>query len=292
MFIRDLLKQANLSFSFEFFPPKTEAGFGPLFQTISELQLLNPTFVSVTYGAGGSTRRKTIDLVSEIKSRLNQEAMAHLTCVGSTKSEIASTLDELQNSGIQNVIALRGDPPDGQSNFEPPEYGFSHANELVEFIKDNYRFSVGVAGYPETHQEATTFPEDLKNLKRKIDAGADFIITQLFFDNDAYFRFLEATASIGITVPIIPGIMPVISVSQIKKFTQMCGATIPHNMLQKLDSIRNDEQSVQQYGIEYAIDQCMKLLEAGAPGIHFYTLNRSRSTWDIFEALKGNGAVQ
>ncbi len=289
MFIRDLLKRKQPSFSFEFFPPRNEEGFNQLYATIAELQRLRPTFVSVTEGAGGSTRRKTADIVVKIRSELGQEAMAHLTCVGSTREEIATALDNLQERGMENVLSLRGDPPQGQTHFRPVPGGFLYANELTAFIRSRYPFCMGVAGYPEGHLEAPDLVTDLENLKRKVDAGADFVITQLFFDNRFYFQFVEQTSAIGITVPIIPGIMPVINVGQIKRFTQVCGASIPPKMLAKLEAIQDDPEAVTQFGIEHATAQCAELLAQGVPGIHFYTLNRSRSSWKILENLKGTG---
>ena len=291
MFIRDLLSQGTLSFSFEFFPPKTDEAFDTLVETIRELQKLHPTFVSVTYGAGGSTRRRTVDIVAKVKGELGQESMAHLTCVGSTKEELREVLDELKEQGIENVLPLRGDPPAGTDVFEKTPGGFGYANELVSFIKENYDFCLGVAGYPEGHQEADDFDTDLANLKLKVDAGADFVITQMFFDNRFYFDFVEQARAIGIDVPLIPGIMPILNVEQIKRFTRMCGASIPEELLERLEAIKEDADAVRQRGVEHAANQCRELLEGGAPGIHFYTLNRSTATRDIFENLKAAGAL-
>jgi methylenetetrahydrofolate reductase (NADPH) len=291
MLIRDLLNQGTPSFSFEFFPPKTDEAFDTLVETIRELQKLHPTFVSVTYGAGGSTRRRTVDVVAKAKRELGQESMAHLTCVGSTEDELRDVLDELKAQGIENVLPLRGDPPAGTDVFEKTPGGFGYANELVSFIKKNYDFCLGVAGYPEGHQEADDFDTDLENLKLKVDAGADFVITQMFFDNHFYFDFVEQARAIGIDVPLIPGIMPILNVEQIKRFTRMCGASIPEELLERLEAIREDADAVRQCGVEHAAKQCRELLEGGAPGIHFYTLNRSTSTRDIFENLKAVGAL-
>ena len=291
MFIKDLLRQETPSFSFEFFPPKTDEAFDALVDTIRRLQKLHPTFVSVTYGAGGSTRRRTVDVVVKTKAELGQESMAHLTCVGSTVEEIREVLDELADHGFENVLSLRGDPPAGSEVFEKTPGGFGNANELVSFIREHYTFCIGVAGYPEGHQEAPDPDTDLANLKRKVDAGADFIITQLFFDNRFYFDFVERAAAIGINAPIIPGIMPILNVKQIKRFTQMCGASIPASLLEQLEAVQDDAEAVQRCGVEHATRQCRELLEGGAPGIHFYTLNRSSSTWDIFKNLKATGAL-
>ena len=291
MLIKDLLNQGTPSFSFEFFPPKTDEAFDTLLETIRELQKLHPTFVSVTYGAGGSTRRRTIDVVAKAKGELGQESMAHLTCVGSTEEELRDVLDELRRQGIENVLPLRGDPPAGTDVFEKKPGGFGYANELVSFIKENYDFCLGVAGYPEGHQEADDFDTDLANLKLKVDAGADFVITQMFFDNRFYFDFVAQARAIGIDVPLIPGIMPILNLGQIQRFTQMCGASIPEELLERLEAIKEDADAVRQCGVEHAAQQCRELLESGVPGIHFYTLNRSTSTRDIFENLKAIGAL-
>jgi methylenetetrahydrofolate reductase (NADPH) len=286
MKIRDLLQQMPHSFSFEFFPPKNDAGFEELYKTISTLKELQPTFVSVTYGAGGSTRRKTVDLVAKIKHEIGIESMAHLTCVGATQTEIDSVLTDIHDKGIENVLALRGDPPRGEKTFVPTAGGFKYANELVAFIKRKYPFCLGVAGYPEGHLESPSLQQDLENLKRKVETGGEFIITQLFFDNRFYFDFVDRARQLGITVPIIPGIMPILNVGQIKRFTEMCGASIPQKLLQRLEVIQDDTEAVEACGIEHATLQCRELLGQGAPGIHFYTLNRSKATWQIFQNLK------
>jgi len=256
-----------------------------LFETIQNLKPCDPSFVSVTFGAGGSTRTKTIELVGRIKSEINLESMAHLTCVGSGEEEIKSFLDELELNGIDNVLALRGDPPEGQEKFVKPENGFQYANELVALIKKDYRFCVGVAGYPEGHVECPDKQTDLENLKKKVDAGADFVITQLFFDNDAYFDFVDRVHSIGLSVPIIPGIMPILNLKQVKRFTKMCGATIPASLLESLELVKDDQEKVKETGLAYAKEQCEDLLNQGAPGIHFYTLNKSNATLRILEHL-------
>ncbi len=286
MKIRDLLKRGERSFSFEFFPPKDEAGFHALFETVGALQQLSPTFVSVTYGAGGSTRRKTIELVTRIKHDLRLESMAHLTCVGASRQEVQAVLDELVANKMENVLALRGDPPKGQARFVPNADGFSHANELVAFIRTNYDLSIGAAAYPEKHPESPSRESDLTWLKFKVDAGADFLITQLFFDNNDYFDFIERSRRIGIGLPIIPGIMPILSVSQIKRITEMCGARIPAKLLRQIETFQDDPLAVEKCGIEHSREQCQNLLDQHAPGIHFYTLNRSKATWEIFQKLQ------
>lgn len=286
MKIKALLEKIRPSFSFEFFPPKDSDGFEALFTTIGQLESCQPTYVSVTFGAGGSTRAQTIDLVGRIKNEIGLESMAHLTCVGSSQEELRSILDTLQKKGIQNILALRGDPPKGQDKFEKPENGFAYANELVEFIRKHYDFCIGVAGYPEGHVECPDKKKDLDNLKRKVDAGADFIVTQLFFDNRFYFDFVERARNNGIKIPIIPGIMPILNVKQIQRFTKMCGSTIPEALMKQLESSQDEPETVRKIGIEHATFQCERLLQEEAPGIHFYTLNRSNATLKILESLR------
>ena len=285
MKISEILKNKRYSFSFEFFPPKSPEGFTRLFETIENLKSWDPSFVSVTFGAGGSTRSKTIDLVGRIRTEIGMESMAHLTCVGSSEDDIKSFLDELVSSGIENVLALRGDPPEGYDKFVKPENGFEFANELVAYIKKDYKLCVGVAGYPEGHIECPDKKRDLDNLKKKVDAGADFIITQLFFDNNVYYDFIDKVQAIGINIPIIPGIMPILNLNQVKRFTKMCGATIPKALLQNLEMVKDDELKVKETGLTHAKEQCENLLNQGAPGIHFYTLNKSTATLRIMEHL-------
>ncbi|MCH8158165.1 MAG: methylenetetrahydrofolate reductase [NAD(P)H] [Nitrospinae bacterium] len=286
MKISEILQQVCPAFSFEFFPPKDDAGFEQLFQTIDQLKSNNPAFVSVTYGAGGSTRSKTIDLVGRIKNEIGLESMAHLTCVGHSADEIRSVLESLRDQGIDNVLALRGDPPQGETDFVRPENGFGFANELVEFIRQEFPFCIGAAGYPEGHPECPDKELGLKHLKSKVDAGSDFIVTQLFFDNRFYFDFVKQVRAMGIDVPVIPGIMPILNLKQIKRFTKMCGATFPSDLISRLESVQDDPEAVRQVGIEHATAQCEELLTEGAPGIHFYTLNRSRATLSVLERLK------
>jgi methylenetetrahydrofolate reductase (NADPH) len=291
MLIRDLLASGPPSISFEFFPPKSDEAGAQLERTIAELGVLKPAFVSVTYGAGGSTREKTIEIVSRIKRGAGIEAMAHLTCVGSTREELAGVVERLKQAGVQNVLALRGDPPKGQSAFTAVEGGFRYAAELTAFIREAHGddLCIGSAAYPEKHVESGNPAVDLNNLKRKVDAGLDFLITQLFFDNRRYWEFLERVRSAGITVPIIPGIMPITNAAQIERFTVACGATLPFKLAAELDRRRDDPRAVMQLGVAHATSQCIDLLMGGAPGIHFYTLNRSTATMDIFSALKSIG---
>jgi methylenetetrahydrofolate reductase (NADPH) len=287
MKISEKLKSSLPVFSFEFFPPKDEAGFQSLFETIGRLKSANPAFVSVTYGAGGSTRSKTVDLVGKIKNDIEIESMAHLTCVGHQKEEIVSVLESLHILEIDNVLALRGDPPMGHEKFVKTEGGFGYANELVSFIKSKSSFCVGAACYPEGHIECPNLTIDMDNLKRKVDAGVDFLITQLFFDNKYYFDFIDKALQAGINIPIIPGIMPILNIKQSQRFTKMCGATISDSLLGKFDGVQDDPEKVREIGINHAIDQCKDLIQSGAPGIHFYTLNRSKATLAILENLQG-----
>src|SRR3954468_427677 len=244
MRIDQLLGKGKPGISFEFFPPKTDAGFQQLFQTIDELHPLKPTYVSVTYGAGGSTREKTVTLVERIQREQKIRSMAHLTCVGHTADEIGGILDDLWNSGIRNVLALRGDPPAGQSQFVTTPGGFSNADGLVAFVRQRHDFCIGVAGYPEGHPQCLNMTRDMEHLKRKVDNGANFIVTQLFFDNADFYRFRDCARSAGITAPIVAGIMPITNVSQIKRFVSMCGAKIPHRLLTKLEAIETTPQTV------------------------------------------------
>jgi methylenetetrahydrofolate reductase (NADPH) len=274
------------AFSFEFFPPKDQAGVDRLFETVARLQVYEPAYVSVTYGAGGSTRRLTVDLVQRIKREVGLEAMAHLTCVGATKSEIASVLDQLREGGIDNVLALRGDPQKGETSFVKTEDGFGYASELTAFIRERYDFCLAGACYPERHPEAASAEADLQNLKQKVDAGTQVLVTQLFFDSKDYFAFVARARAIGITVPIIAGIMPITNVAQVKRFTALCGACIPAPLLARLEAAGSDAAAVQEIGVEHATAQCRELIDGGAPGIHFYTLNRSHATVDVLDRLR------
>ncbi len=269
-------------FSFEFFPPKTDAGFRSLFRTIQDLKRLNPDFVSVTWGAGGSTRRKTVELVLEIQREIGLTAMAHLSCIGSTPDQLAETLDRLHAGGIENVLALGGDRPEG---YETPPGGFTYANELVSFIRERWGFCLGGACYPETHVHAQSPEDDLARLVQKVDAGVDFLVTQLFFDNQDYFDFVKRARAAGIEVPIVAGIMPVLNAKNIRRMTTLSGAKIPGELAARLAEVEQDDESTTALGIEWATMQCRELLEHGVPGIHFYTLNRSRATVAIFEKL-------
>jgi methylenetetrahydrofolate reductase (NADPH) len=273
-------------FSFEFFPPKTEAGERNLYAALAELRTLEPSFVSVTYGAGGSTREKTIEIVKRIREQYGLEAMAHFTCVGATVAQLRATLGEMEQAGIDNVLALRGDPPAGQQDWTKTDGGLEYSRELVELISAEYPFVIGAACFPETHIHARSPQDDLEHLLEKVNAGVDFIISQLFFDNSRYFDFLARARAIGIAVPIIPGIMPITQVGQVKRMASMCGASIPDGLHRELHARGDDPEAVLDFGVAYATLQCAELLAAGAPGIHFYTLNRSPATRAILSALK------
>jgi methylenetetrahydrofolate reductase (NADPH) len=276
------------SFSFEFFPPKTDEGERNLGRALAELSRLKPTFVSVTYGAGGTAdqKRKTIDIVSSIKATHDLEAMAHFTCVGATVPELRETLDIMRDAGIKNVLALRGDPPPGETEWTATEGGLTYSRELIDLIRADYDFAIGAACFPEVHIHAESAESDLRYTKAKVDAGARFLITQLFFDNAAYWEFVARARDIGIDVPIIPGIMPITNFEQIKRFTSMCGATIPDPLVTELGLRADQPDAVADLGVAYATLQCADLLAKGAPGIHFYTLNRSTATRAILSALR------
>lgn len=288
MKIRELFGQDRALFSFEFFPPKTEQGAATLEQTIVDLADLQPAFVSVTYGAGGSTRDRTIELVTRLQRRHGITAMAHLTCVGAGRAEIGGIVDRLIAGGVENIIALRGDPPQGAERFETPPDGFAHASDLVAFVRARHgvRLCVAAAGYPEGHVETKDLTRDLANLVLKVRAGVDFIVTQLFFDNRAYFDFVARARAAGIGVPIVPGIMPIVNTAQALRMSKLCGASIPAPLAAELERRRDDPAAAQQLGIAQATAQCVDLLKGGAPGIHFYTLNQSPATRMILTALR------
>lgn len=290
MRIDEILGRGKPAISFEFFPPKNEAGFAALYRTIDDLKPLHPSYVSVTYGAGGSTRQKTVDLVERIQNEIKIRSMAHLTCVGHTAEEIGQILDDLWKAGTRNVLALRGDPPAGQSQFVATEGGFANADALVAFTRGRHDFCIGVAGYPEGHPQCLNLSRDMEHLKQKVDNGSSFVVTQLFFDNPDFYRFRDRARSAGITVPIIAGIMPILNVAQIKRFISMCGAKIPHPLLVKLEAVEGDPESVHAAGVGYAIQQCRDLLDKGVDGIHFYTLNKSKATVEICKALNTDHA--
>ena len=286
MRIDELLRSSDEPvFSFEFFPPKSEQGEVNLATALQELVPLAPAFVSVTYGAGGSTREKTIDIVSRINRDFGLEAMAHLTCVNATVDDLRGTLDQMRDAGIDNVLALRGDPPQGQERWTKTEGGLEYSLELIELLREHYEFSIGGAAFPETHIHATSPEEDLQFLKAKVDAGAQFLITQMFFDNRYYFDFVARARAIGIDVPIVPGVMPILSRSGIRRMAELSKARLPDGLQRALE-VREDDEAIAEFGVSYATLQCTELLAGGAPGIHFITLNRSPATRAILAALK------
>src|SRR5688572_1274911 len=291
MRIDQVLSRGRPTISFEFFPPKNEQGFNLLYQAIEDLRPLRPSYVSVTYGAGGSTRQKTVELVEKIQSDIGIRSMAHLTCVGHTADEIGSILDDLWKAGIRNVLALRGDPPAGQSVFVKTEGGFANADELTAFVTSRHDFCIGVAGYPEGHPQCLNKTRDLEYLKRKVDNGGCFVVTQLFFDNDDFCAVLDRAAAMRITVPIVASIIPILNVGQINMFISMCGAKIPHRLLTKLEKVESDPEMVHKVGVEYATMQCRDLLFNDTDGLHFYTLNKSKATVDIVRQLSVDHAA-
>jgi methylenetetrahydrofolate reductase (NADPH) len=277
--------------SFEVFPPRNEKAEEGLRATLAELVSLRPTYITVTYGAMGSTRDKTLDIAAHVHRAFGLPTACHLTCVGSTVAEIDAILDRIRASGVENIVALRGDPPKGEGVFVPPEGGFSHANELVAHIRRRGEFGIAVAGYPEKHIEAPDFESDLRYLRQKVDAGADAIITQLFYDNEDFFAFERRVRALGIAVPIVPGLLPVVSGKQIRKIAGMCGARIPAELGARLDAAGDDEGAAGDVGTEWALAQARGLLDRGVPGIHFYVLNRSGPITRIFEALRADSVL-
>lgn len=284
MKIRDLLLKDKLSLSFEFFPPKDEQMQSDLYKTVEELRGLNPLFVSVTYGAMGTTQDKTFDLALDFKKRFSLETMAHLTSIGSTQDKIEKVLYALVKEGVENILALRGDfPPDYP---DKDKRDFEYAYQLVHFIRKTLdRFSIGVAGYPENHPECKDLAKNIQYLKQKVDEGADFIITQLFFINDHFFRFCDLARKNKINIPILPGIMPLTNNKQISVFEDKCGVIIPQNLRNKVIAYGDDNKSIRSLGIDYSTKQCAELLQRGIKHLHFYTFNRSTSTRQICQNL-------
>jgi methylenetetrahydrofolate reductase (NADPH) len=285
MRIADLLGQSRPVFSFEFFPPKTDEGHRVLGGTLAVLKDDQPDFVSMTYGAGGTTRNATVELTRWIKQDLGIEAMAHLSCVGEPTERLIEILEQIQEAGVENVLALRGDPPRGETEWTPHPGGLQYSVELIRLIAERFDFCIGAACFPEIHPDAPDRESDLHYARQKQEAGAAFLVTQLFFDNELYFDFVEQARAAGITVPIIPGIMPITNYGQIKRFTSMCGASIPDELERKLTGRADDPEAVAELGVAYATLQCSDLLARGAPGVHFYTLNRSPATRAILAAL-------
>jgi methylenetetrahydrofolate reductase (NADPH) len=288
--ITEILSHDRPVFSFEFFPPKTDEGQRKLESTIAELKGDEPDFVSVTYGAGGTTRDRTLEVTSGIRD-LGIEGMAHLSCVGEPTEGLVSILERIEAAGIENVLALRGDPPRGQADWKPHPGGLRYSVELIRLIRERFDFAIGAACFPEVHPEAVDRASDLRYAREKVEAGAGFLITQLFYDNRLYFDFVEDARAAGIEVPIVPGVMPIIDYGQIKTITGMCGASIPPSLERELARRADDKDAVMQLGVAFATLQCAELLAGGAPGIHFYTLNRSPATRAILAALRGAGVA-
>ena len=276
MSLREVYGPGKLGLSFELFPPKTEASETELFQQLGELMAFEPSYVTCTYGAGGSTQAKTLDIIERVRRDFGCSVASHLTCVGSTVDQLRSYLAEAHRRGVENIVALRGDPPKGETAFRAVAGGLSYANELVSLIRSEFaQFGIAVAGYPEKHVEAPSFEIDLENLKRKVDSGADIVVTQLFYDNSDFFRFRDAAERSGIRVPIVPGVLPVTNLAQIRRITSMCGARLPSVLLAALEEC--EQQAAEQFeiGVDHAISQVQGLVDAGVPGIHFYVLNKS-----------------
>ena len=292
MRLLDNYGSGKFGLSIEIFPPKTPAGDAALFQTLDRLTAFQPGFVSCTYGAGGSTSRRTVELCVEIQRRYGITATSHFTCVGSTRDELLDWLRFAQQSGIQNIMALRGDPPAGQTNFQPVAGGLRYANELVALIREHFpKLGIGVGGYPEKHPEAPDPETDLDNLKRKVDAGADAVFTQLFFVNENFYRFRDRCEQAGIRVPIVPGIMPVTEFARVKRITSLCGAVFPPELASRLEAVQTEEAAQFKIGVEWAIRQCRDLVTQGVPGLHFYALNKSPACEEILKALGSRGVA-
>lgn len=287
MRIRDLYKNGRFGLSIEIFPPKTADGDDALRKTLTELAPYRPAFVSCTYGAGGSTSKRTVDWCREIQSEFKLTATAHFTCVGHSRDELIDWLKLATDSGIGNIMALRGDPPAGETEFRPAAGGLSYANELVTLIREHFpELGIGVGGYPEKHPQAPDAVSDLANLKRKVDAGADAIFTQLFFDNACFFRFRDQVSRAGVKVPLVPGIMPITEFARIKRITSMCGSCIPNDLASRLEAVQDDKDAQFRIGVDHAIQQCRELIDQGVPGLHLYALNKSNACREILDALK------
>lgn len=283
----DFYQDGHTKLSIEIFPPKTESGVLQLFEELTLLKAIHPAFVSVTYGAMGSTRHLTKDLALRIHQELKMTTAFHFTCVGSNREEVKDYVHKLADAGIELIVALRGDVPKETGKiFVPPQNGFRHAHELVSYLQGCNRFSIAVAGYPEKHIEAKTFEEDLEHLKCKVESGADIIITQLFFNNEDYYRFVDRIQAMGLQQPVVAGIMPILHLKQVEKITGMCGAKIPEALFTKLSSAQDDPQKIREIGTEHAMEQCEDLIRQGVPGIHFYCLNKSDSVLKIVKHLK------
>ena len=286
MRICDIYTDGRFGLSIEIFPPKTTDGDDALRQTLADLAPYRPAFISCTYGAGGSTSKRTVEWCQEIQQRHQLTSTAHFTCVGSTREQLLEWLQFASDSGVTNIMALRGDPPAGETNFRAVDGGLQHANELVTLIRSHHpQLGIGVAGYPEKHPEASSFESDLQNLQRKVDSGADAVFTQLFYENAHFWQFCDECRRRGISVPIVPGIMPITEFARIKRITAMCGAYIPPSLAERLEAVQDDKQAQFDIGVDFAIAQCRELIDKGVPGIHFYALNKSAACRLILDAL-------
>ncbi|MEO0796366.1 MAG: methylenetetrahydrofolate reductase [NAD(P)H] [Verrucomicrobiota bacterium] len=290
---RKIISKLNASrpvFSVEFFPPKTEEGARQILRTANAIKDHNPDFVSITYGAGGSSRERTIDYGELMRDLFKFEVMPHLTCVGHSRDDLAKILERFQGSDFHNIMTLRGDPPKGQKDFQPHPDGLAYASDLVGFIRERFPdFCLGVAGYPEKHPEATDLDTDLANLKTKVEAGADFITTQLFFRNADYFSFVEKCRAIGIEIPVLPGLLTALSFDQVNKFCGFCGASVPRELAAKLEAVKGDDSASESVGVDWAFQQIRELLDKGAPGVHLYILNRSGPAEAFMQKLRDAG---
>jgi methylenetetrahydrofolate reductase (NADPH) len=282
--IREILKTKR-TISCEFFPPREAEGIPNVLRAIERVSQFSPDFVSVTYGAGGTTRAFTEEITMHVKRETDLEVMAHLTCVAQSKEEIHGVLQRLDQACVDNVIALRGDPPQGQKDFVPVEGGFQHSTDLIQHIKDNFQFGIAAACYPEGHTESPNLETDISYAKLKVELGADFLITQLFYDNNDFYDFMDRAEQCGINVPIVPGVLPILSTPQIRRFTSLCGAKIPPELDKQLEKYAEDDASVRELGIEHASRQVRDLWDHGVPGVHFYVLNRSYSVAKILSNL-------
>jgi methylenetetrahydrofolate reductase (NADPH) len=291
MRIGELLRSRRPCISFEFFPPKTDAGVENLMETVRSLRILNPGFVSVTYGAGGSSRARTLEVVKRIKSELEVEPMAHVTCVGSTRDDLRALLRELQHAGIENIMALRGDAPKDADRFTATDGGFRYATDLITMLAAEFSFSIGAGAYPEKHPEAPDVAADIRVATQKVAAGAEFLVTQFFFNNDDYFAYVERLRGAGVDVPVIPGIMPITSYASIATMTKMNGGRVPQRLLAELEARSDQPEAVVELGVAFMALQCRELLARGAPGLHFYTLNKSPATRAVVSALLAANAL-
>lgn len=292
MRLNSMFTDREFTLSIEIFPPKSAEGDAALFKHLERLAAYQPAFISCTYGAGGSTQNRTVELCEVIQQRFQRTATAHFTCVGSTREQLLEWLDFAVSRGIENIMALRGDPPRGEESFKAVEGGLSYANELVALIREHHpELGIGVAGYPEKHAEAPDAATDLQNLKRKVDAGADAVFTQLFYVNDNFFRFRDDCQKLGIDIPIVPGIMPITEFRRIKRITSMCAAIFPEDLSARLEAVQDDPEAQFEIGVEYAVEQCRELMAAGVPGMHLYALNKSEACERILDALGMTAAV-